>query len=88
MAHLRLALGRRHSHDSFETNLGRETELWPTRDQPWAEDTITARLRPISDEQRISDSLEGVSGDCLVRPRLVEVWPNLAKLVYSIFGST
>jgi hypothetical protein len=38
--------GRRHSHASSETNLGRETQSRLTRGQPLTRDTITARPSP------------------------------------------
>jgi hypothetical protein len=68
----------RHSHDSPETNTGRETQSRLARGQPRAvdavttrsrptlreRDAVTARPRPTPYKQRISDSPETNPGRC------------------------
>jgi hypothetical protein len=66
-------IGRR-GHDLPETNHGRETWSRLARGQPRTSSAFLTRLR--------------TSGDCPVRPRVAQVWPNLAKFLYSIFCST
>jgi hypothetical protein len=76
--------GGKRSSDSHEANLGGihgsnspEANLGGRRGSDSLE-------RNHESSDRISDSPEGVSGECLVRPTLAQVWPHLAKLLHSI----
>jgi hypothetical protein len=73
-------LGVRRGYDSLEANLdGRRSHSSPER-------IFDSPEHNHNSLERIFNSPEHTSGDFLVRPRLAQVWPYLAKLLYYILA--
>jgi hypothetical protein len=84
-------LGGRRGYDSPEANLGRrrrfdlpEANLGRRRSHSSPECISDSPEHSFDSPEHNQDSPERVSGDCPLRPRLVQVWPYLAKLLHYI----